>query len=681
MEDIYPALPEFISSVSLIMCIVYIHACIQAKNASDLFIGFIGLMATSLFFPPAGYEAFGVKPNPVGELLMRSLLYAYYVFSLWYISRYRSGGKKYLIILFVLSTIVSVVLLMIIPVWVFIAALLYCGLPIIAIRISSLHFRGRYSIRWIVSGFSIYQAWLILSLILTMMHAGDTGSLHYRVRALLLFSALAGTSIIVLYNKLRLEHMLDQCEFRWDSLVQGAPLIVVEVDHEGAILCINGFGTKLLGYDEPTQLVSLNWFDTFVLPSDAKILREIYSDISENKSFPSSFKNTIRNKDGKDVIVNWVNFITHKRAGNIPGLIAIGLDSTAEERNNELVARLKMEIEKEKIVYKNTDVLVREENAVGKSQAFAYAIQRARQVATTHAPVLLEGETGVGKEVFANIIHKSSSRSSMPFIKVNCGALPKDLIEDELFGHEKGAFTSAIQARKGRFELADGGTIFLDEIGELPLEMQPKMLRVLQQGEFERLGGQKTIKVDVRILAATNRDLSKEISNGNFRSDLYYRLNVFPITIPALRNRKEDIPELIHFFIDQESRKYHKAMEEISKADMQRLVEYPWPGNIRELKNVIERAVIVSDGGTLRLDWWSKAEQHLEVVQSDQSLEKIEKDHILAVMKKCHWKINGEHGAAEMLDMNPNTLRSKMKRLDIVRPVQNKPVVTPGFDS
>ena len=289
------------------------------------------------------------------------------------------------------------------------------------------------------------------------------------------------------------------------------------------------------------------------------------------------------------------------------------------------------------------------------------------QVAATNAPVLLEGETGVGKELFAELIHKLSSRNTVPMVKVNCGALPKDLIEDELFGHEKGAFTSAIQSRKGRFELAHGGTIFLDEIGELPLELQPKLLRVLQNGEFERVGGQATIKVDVRVIAATNRDLAHEVSEGRYRDDLFYRLNVFPITIPSIRKRKEDLPALINYFISRKSKKYNKTLEQISKADLQRLLDYSWPGNVRELKNVIERSVISSEGTTLKLDWFFGEAGSAEHV-SPETLEQIERNHILKTMENCHWKINGENGAAERLDMHPNTLRSKMKRLGIIRP-------------
>ena len=308
---------------------------------------------------------------------------------------------------------------------------------------------------------------------------------------------------------------------------------------------------------------------------------------------------------------------------------------------------------------------------IGKSEAITYAIHKAKKVSTTHATVLLEGETGVGKELFADLIQRSSLRNMRPFVKLNCGALPAELIEDELFGHEKGAFTGAAQARKGRFEIADGGTIFLDEIGELPLSLQPKLLRVLQNGEFERVGGHQTIKVDVRIIAATNRELGTEVKEGRFRDDLYYRLNVFPITIPSLRSRKEDIPMLVEFFIEKESRRHSKSFKNINRSDLNHLSEYEWPGNIREMRNVIERAVINSDTATLRLDLFYNTIKDKVRHNSPASLEELEKEHILKVLQESRWRISGEGSASEKLVMNPSTLRSRMKKLTSVVPERN----------
>jgi transcriptional regulator with GAF, ATPase, and Fis domain len=274
----------------------------------------------------------------------------------------------------------------------------------------------------------------------------------------------------------------------------------------------------------------------------------------------------------------------------------------------------------------------------------------------------------VGKELFADLIHKSGLRSDKPLIKVNCAALPPELMETELFGHEKGSFTGAVQARKGRFELADGGTIFLDEIGEMPITLQPKLLRVLQSGEFERIGGQTTLKVDVRVISATNRDLMYDVKAGRFREDLFYRLNVYPITVPSLRKRKEDIPLLVDHFIKKYALEFNKHIENISRADLNRLIEYSWPGNIRELINLIERSIITSNSETLKIDWGQNNHySNLDDPPGISNIKELEKEHILRILKECNGKINGPEGAAERLGINPNTLRSRMKKLNITR--------------
>jgi len=272
----------------------------------------------------------------------------------------------------------------------------------------------------------------------------------------------------------------------------------------------------------------------------------------------------------------------------------------------------------------------------------------------------------VGKELFVNLIHKRSYRFNRPLIKINCAVLPPELVESELFGHEKGSFTGAIQARKGRFELADEGTIFLDEISELPLALQPKLLRVLQSGEFQRVGGEETIKVDVRVISATNKNLLNEVRIGHFREDLYYRLNVFPITIPPLRTRGEDIPLLVKHFIKEFSQEHHKQIENVSKGDMIRLCDYSWPGNIRELINVIERSVISSKSHTLKLDWQTDISIETTYLSSS-SMEEVGRAHILKVLIECNWKISGNDGAAVKLGLNPSTLRSRLKKLNIIR--------------
>jgi transcriptional regulator with GAF, ATPase, and Fis domain len=295
-------------------------------------------------------------------------------------------------------------------------------------------------------------------------------------------------------------------------------------------------------------------------------------------------------------------------------------------------------------------------------------------VAPIDSTVLLLGETGTGKGLLARRIHERSERSHRPLITVNCAALPTTLIESELFGHEKGAFTGAISRKLGRFELAHGGTIFLDEVGDLPIELQAKLLRVLQDQEFERLGSAKTIKVDVRVIAATNRDLDLLIEQGNFRADLYYRLGVFPIRAPALRERRGDIPLLVWFFISELQHRLGKEFDEVSVHAMNVLTSYDWPGNVRELRNIIERAMILSPTNVLQLDDWFPGNREGEKSsrqaheQSGETIEEVERAHMEKVLVACDWKIRGDGGAAERLGLKRTTLQSRMKKLGIQRP-------------
>jgi transcriptional regulator with GAF, ATPase, and Fis domain len=294
---------------------------------------------------------------------------------------------------------------------------------------------------------------------------------------------------------------------------------------------------------------------------------------------------------------------------------------------------------------------------------------KVEQVAPQEATVLLLGETGTGKGVVARSIHGKSSRKDRPMITVNCSALPANLIESELFGREKGAFTGSHDRQIGRFELADNGTLFLDEIGEMPMELQTKLLRVIQDGEFERLGGPRTIKVKVRIIASTNRNLEEEIRKGKFREDLFYRLNVFPITIPPLRQRKEDIPLLVDYFVAKFNKKTGKKIETVSKDTLTMLQEYDWPGNVRELESIIERAVITSQGTGLQiLDRFVNTPKAGEQEAQDcKFLIDIEHDHILQALEKTGWRIEGKKGAAMMLGINPSTLRGRMRKDGISR--------------
>jgi len=311
----------------------------------------------------------------------------------------------------------------------------------------------------------------------------------------------------------------------------------------------------------------------------------------------------------------------------------------------------------------------RDELVVGVSDAMRYVMSRVDQVADTDATVLLCGETGTGKELIAQAIHRKSPRRTRPFVVVNCAAMPATLIESELFGRERGAFTGAHTSQIGRFELANKGTIFLDEVGELPLEVQPKLLRVLQEGEIERLGSPRTVEVDVRVVAATNRDLTDEMKEGRFRRDLYYRLNVFPITMPSLRQHREDVPFLVEHLVARLSRSLNRRIDGISDEAMSVLQAYDWPGNVRELENVLQRAMILSNGPVLTaVDTGTSPLDLLTTTAEGATLTEIERRHITRVVTNARWRIEGAGGAAQVLGLKPSTLRSRMLKLGISRP-------------
>ena len=367
--------------------------------------------------------------------------------------------------------------------------------------------------------------------------------------------------------------------------------------------------------------------------------------------------------------------------GRFLGLRGSNRDITDRKRSEEALRQAMAEIERLHARLEADNTYLREqvepepgfEGIVGRSDALRYVLAKVQQVAPAATTVLLQGETGVGKDLFAHALHSLSPRRGRPLVKLNCAALPPSLVESELFGHEKGAFTGALAQRKGRFEIADGSTLFLDEVGELPLELQAKLLRVIQDGELERVGGTATLKVDVRLVAATNRRLDEEVKAGRFRQDLWYRLNVFPITVPPLRQRPEDIPLLARHFVEKHCRRLGRPVLEISVGALDELKGHHWPGNVRELESVIERAVLSSPGPTLRLaDLGDRAAPREspspEGHSGNKTLEQNERDHIVATLERTAWRIAGGGGAAALLAINPSTLRSRMQKLGIARP-------------
>jgi formate hydrogenlyase transcriptional activator len=360
-----------------------------------------------------------------------------------------------------------------------------------------------------------------------------------------------------------------------------------------------------------------------------------------------------------------VQFLTQ-----IAGLVAMAIENALAYGQ---IRELKDTLSQEK-VYLNDEIRSERnfEDIIGKSQALRRVLQQVETVAPTDSTVLIHGETGTGKELIARAIHNLSRRSQHAFVKLNCAAIPTGLLESELFGHERGAFTGAIAQRIGRFELANRGTVFLDEIGDIPLELQPKLLRVLQEREFERLGSGRTLKSDARLVAATNADLRALVDGQRFRADLFYRLNVFPIHVPALRERREDIPLLVRHFVQHFARQMNRTIDTISSDTMERLTRYPWPGNIRELENLIERAVILSTGPILRVpleDLPGRAAAEPVTPHAEpRTLEEADREHILKMVKETKWVLSGPRGAATRLGMNRSTLQFRMKKLGILRP-------------
>jgi formate hydrogenlyase transcriptional activator len=350
----------------------------------------------------------------------------------------------------------------------------------------------------------------------------------------------------------------------------------------------------------------------------------------------------------------------------VAGQIAIAVSNAASyQRIEELNAQLSREK-----LYLEDEIRTEQlfEEIVGRSPALTRVLHEIETVAPTDSTVLITGETGSGKELVARAIHRLSGRRDHAFVKLNCAAIPTGLLESELFGHERGAFTGAIAQRIGRFELANRGTVFLDEVGEIPLELQPKLLRVLQEREFERLGSARTLRSDARLIAATNRDLAARVDDHSFRQDLFYRLNVFPIHVPPLRERREDIPVLVRHFAQEFARRMKKSIEMIPAETMDALTRYDWPGNIRELQNLIERAVILSSGTTLNVPLMGMTGRAPESARAHETLDEAARRHIVAALEGSNWVLSGPNGAAARLGIKRSTLQFRMRKLGIVRP-------------
>jgi PAS domain S-box-containing protein len=451
--------------------------------------------------------------------------------------------------------------------------------------------------------------------------------------------------------------------------IEGAPDAIFWVDSGGQIHRVNAAACRLLGYLQD-ELLGMKACE-FYHESD-ELWSKRWSGFEEKGIFTS--EDYLFTKDGQPVLVEISGgFLEFEGQGYICVFVRDIAERkrTAEDLRNALteMEQLKSQLQQE-ISYLRQEIKLAHdfEEIISNNDKLKEILADVEQVASTETTVLILGETGTGKELVARAIHNISALRDRPMIKVNCATLPDNLIESELFGHEKGAFTGAFARKIGRFELANGTTIFLDEIGDLPLKLQVKLLRVLQEGEFERLGSSHTIKVDARVIAATNRDLEKEVEAGSFREDLYYRLSVFPIHIPPLRERKDDIPILVRYFVEKYSAKIGRQIERISQDAMDRLQNYHWPGNVRELENVIERSVIISRGRQLELGRWMIRESTATESSNIATMEEVEREHIIKVLRMTKWRVSGDKGAAKILGMNPQTLFSRLKKLGISRP-------------
>ncbi len=431
---------------------------------------------------------------------------------------------------------------------------------------------------------------------------------------------------------------------------------------------------RITGYSADQFIQDPALFEDIIVPEDKTIWQDHHHDIHKEYAL-REIQFRIKKKDDS---IAWIEHACQPVVGpqgEVSGFRSSNRDITVRKRVEQELRTALEEIDKYKKQLEGESTSLREEinlvsnykRIIGSSNAMQYVLFKIEQIAATDTLALILGETGTGKELIARAIHEQSSRKERPMLTINCAALPLDLIESELFGYEKGAFTGAHERRAGKFEIADGASIFLDEIGELPLAAQGKLLQVLQDGRFQRLGDSNTTRVDVRIIAATNRDLEKDVSQGTFRRDLWYRLNVFPITVPPLRERLEDIPQLMEHFIGKFSRKQGKVIRSVETGALEMLQQYGWPGNVRELENVIERTMIMTKGSSLSFTD-TVLQSPLKKESPFKSLAEMERNYITEVLQKSNWKVSGKNSASEILGLKRSTLRAKMTKLNISKP-------------
>jgi PAS domain S-box-containing protein len=469
---------------------------------------------------------------------------------------------------------------------------------------------------------------------------------------------------------------LRRSEERYRDIVEDQTELICRFLPDGTLTFVNGAYGRYFRRN-PEDLVGETFWP--LIPADAhEASRRFLATITREHPV-ATIEHPVLTPDGETRWQQWTDRGIFDEQGLLVEFQAVGRDITDRRRAEAEIVAAHDEIKRLKDQLHADNIYLREEirlkynydEIIGQCEAIRRVLHHVEQVAAARATVLLMGETGTGKELLARAIHSRSPRAARPMVTLNCAALPASLIESELFGREKGAYTGALTRQIGRFEQADGSTLFLDEIGELPLELQVKLLRVLQEGQFERLGSTVTHRADVRIIAATNRDLARQVAQGTFREDLYYRLNVFPIRVPALRDRPEDIPLLVWGFVQEFSRSMGKSVDQISRHTMDALQRHSWPGNIRELRNVVERAMIVAQGPALHIELPQQPGDAVHSLHEDLTLDEVQRRHILSVLERTGWRVSGHGGAAEVLGLKPTTLESRMAKLGIHREMRH----------